>query len=726
VKPGYWPEDTSVRTHTMRAYLGGSGTVTPLDQIHVTSELAGDLPGQLVGGGGLAPSTGEIAWSQPAPVATLAPQPWFRGGAVLPPAAGTSLVVDVGDGRGQWWRRLTGCIDSSSGSIISGSVASPIIDGIDKLNAVVNHVPLLPSMPPVADGGAYRIVGLTGPWITDMLARVGGFCATPPAVASTIFSATLLGSLWPEIGVSERADSWTGAVPGPQWVTTSWGLAAHDIDATYATVSAWSAVELTMCLTTPPAGSLAMTAAVIDDAGVGVWLAHQTGGDVITAGIRNPGTVTLLTIPRSGTDRVAVGFSVTGGVASLIVQTRDGRQFTATSNDAAFASAWACTTVAIQGDAAVGGVTVDANAVGTWRALGFQSTARLRVSALQYLDAMPALAEKTAMALLAEQAAAECATLWVDVYGVLQWASCGVLEVGAAVLTKSTSFTVDDLGWEDNIEALRSSVTIQYRQAAVSVHNFDSVLLWQGTGESLQNLQTSEVWVKPDTDVDWILPDMPGTFLTSVVASSLLSRGSWFGAALAGDSDTDVQTYANGVQVTIVPSTVTDNTYRVVTTAAAVPAGLTALLRTPDAAVNLPRWWRGVDLPMVRGKARIDWTDQSVIRSTGATGFIPELIHDAGWWVQNATRLDELLTWLVDHTATTQPTVRSVVIDPDPRLEIGDKLRIEDPYRTGLRLDLILTGIDDTWDGGAAPSMTCNGRVVAATQPFIVAEPVPL
>jgi len=231
--------------------------------------------------------------------------------------------------------------------------------------------------------------------------------------------------------------------------------------------------------------------------------------------------------------------------------------------------------------------------------------------------------------------------------------------------------------------------------------------------------------VKPDTDVDWILPDMPGAFLTSAVASSLLSRGSWFGAALAGDSDTDVQTYANGVQVTIVPSTVTDNTYRVVTTAAAVPAGLTALLRTPDAAVNLPRWWRGIDLPMVRGKGRIDWTNQSVIRSTGATGFIPELIHDAGWWVQNATRLDELLTWLVDHTATTQPTVRSVVIDPDPRLEIGDKLRIEDPYRTGLRLDLILTGIDDTWDGGAAPSMTCNGRVVAATQPFIVAEPVP-
>ena len=113
---------------------------------------------------------------------------------------------------------------------------------------------------------------------------------------------------------------------------------------------------------------------------------------------------------------------------------------------------------------------------------------------------------------------------------------------------------------------------------------------------------------------------------------------------------------------------------------------------------------------MLRGKGKIVWADLSETVSTGRSGPGEEI--DGSYWLSiNTMRnawLDDMKRW----ASTTLPSLGSVTVAFDPRTEVGDKVYIFDPDLVGVRITLVVLGIQ------ARPMddvMTLSGRVVWVT-----------
>lgn len=714
MRAGTW-NDTAVRTVAARAIL--DGTEHDLDGVTLTSEMSTDLP--VVGGAAVAVTDGTVAWPQDSVVAVTTPHPFVRGTSGWPPPVGTKVLVEVGDGVGQWWQQVNGYVDSTTGDIGSPTVDSRVIDRVDALSVPINHDALLASMPPESDVGLYRRVGLTGTYVTDLCARAAGFCATPPRTPTTRLSVPCMGSLWPEVGTSARADRWTITGSAPRWLPTSWGLAAWDVNAEWDLVSETAEPEMTVCMPAQPDGA-AMTAAVVNEAGVGVFIQAVASDDTVRVGVRTPSQTVLATLPRLGVERAAVVVAMTAGQCTATLRLADGRSQTVTSSNAAFTSGWAATKAYLQGDGAMGGLLVE-HSPGPWVSLNTPATAQVDVSAIQFLDAMPALRGEKALTLLTEQARGECASVWIDSTGRLRWVGRGILELGPVVATKTTDLTVDNLAWADNLEHVREQVVIKRRLPAISRHARDSILLWQGSAQKITSGQEVEEWLDPGADVDWIMPDLGFVRISVDGVDPTLPYGSKTGAVFADDDpDTpEVLTSTSGYNFSVETFA---GTIKVLQSADTLPSGKTLVTKLPDDAVNIPRHWRGESLPLFRGKGKVQWAERSDTYATGTAAAVASYEHDCGWWVQNDIRADELRLFLVDALKEPTPEITGVDIDPDPRLELGDKIALLDPSRTGLSLDLVITGIRQSWSGGV-PTMTLSGRVTRVEQATTVIDP---
>ena len=118
----------------------------------------------------------------------------------------------------------------------------------------------------------------------------------------------------------------------------------------------------------------------------------------------------------------------------------------------------------------------------------------------------------------------------------------------------------------------------------------------------------------------------------------------------------------------------------------------------------------GASTLALRGAARVVWRDRATAGAGGSEGRA-EYVHDVGWRVQNSDGdVDSVLTQL--RTAVSQldgprPYVTGLTIEHDPRLQIGDKIRVRDTEITGADFDILIQERDiDT----EAMTETISGR----------------
>jgi hypothetical protein len=89
--------------------------------------------------------------------------------------------------------------------------------------------------------------------------------------------------------------------------------------------------------------------------------------------------------------------------------------------------------------------------------------------------------------------------------------------------------------------------------------------------------------------------------------------------------------------------------------------------------------------------------------------------HDAGWWVQHPAAVADLANWLASQMNTPLPVISGLDIHPDPRLQLGDVVFVQDNAMTGLYLKVLVTSITLGFDVNAGMSMSLGCRVLEVT-----------
>jgi hypothetical protein len=676
----------------------------------INREIVGDLPEQVVGGSGIKQATGAIVWKEQPDVSETAPNPWNAGAGWLP-KAGERVVIRVSDGVTEW-PQFVGVIDEASGDV-GGSVGSTIIDYMDWLNTPFNHSTVLRLHPPKTEGAEYMGVGLTPAYLIDRLFRRAGFYATPAMEPGVVMSAPLQTSTWPEYGVIVSAGSMSGGnVTHGLNSRAPWGWAMRDFAATYnpqGSISRTDPVQLT-CMVAPDHTGSFRVDANYGTAKIRLWI--------------NQGRAAVATLDGVEVCRMSMG---AGAVVTLLVKngvwTLKNDVGNTTTGSRSFPAGDAMTTVQIGGDAnsRIAGVQVaKPTTMSEFQSVNYTPSAYLDSSTLLGIqDAMPSIVNRTVAEVLDEVSKATLSPFWFNESGKLVMYGSDVLRRQAPVRTVTTLDDITKLSWTDSRLGVRSSVTVKYRYPAINRSRYANVLLWQGSGETMVSGQEKEMFAKESGDEDWAAIDDFTVSNEGGNAAFNEGRGSWVATHLE-DSKGGFSSSAGYATWSPIRS-IDDETRLFKVVVGTLPAGTKLVLATPEDAVNYHPRMRGLNMPVLRGRARVKWADMTLTSAiTGPIGF-PALEHDCGPYsvqTDNTIIQQRSADFIASQVSTPQPVIDTLSITYDPRLQLGDVITISSPTLMGVELRALIVGKNERADGGSF-SQSLSVRIISGKSTFI-------
>lgn len=738
MRPGSW--DGAVSTENARVWI--NGVLLPKEMIGKVTTTSGMRDGHPSAQGGSWCVEAQIEWQDPAMVTSTSPH-LFGGDATSDnltkaatewlPKPGDKVLIHTGDGAlGQWWKQHEGVIDDTSGSIADGTAKSTTVDNIEDLSGRVQFGALLHRMTPWSDAHDYRNIGLSSLFMVDRMWRNPqtqnvGWYATPPTTWQTVASATMIGSAWPEVGtlrICGRSQSQTNTQFGG-WRNTSYGTAPWRVFAEYLLTSAIPEVILTVSAEQPSNGVARWR--VVDANDYGCFIRVRGDSGVIQYGITTSGTVTY-EIPLGDATRVALSFRRnTTTSQTLVIRTDDGREETRTTSAAAFPNGFTMDRMYVGTDDygqapwwMVEGTKPDSQ---RWFTLNSKPTARLRRSADVRWLASRDLPFTMPSEWLAEQVDAECSQMWLDEDNHMQWTSRGVLEAQYPVRTITSVRDVDDIQWEQKRRYMARSVWVNYLDPQVrSLLGGFRQNCWGTNSIDLAPGESETVTVSIPSEEDWISVDLNSSLMTSAMAPWHLRMGSKHGGtqyteSASGESG---QIWARFIDYSLTRMGLRNfsvyfgqwasSTQRV---KSAIPNLNDKDTRPP---ANIDAWHSGNDAIRIRSRAITTWSEGERSLNAGSIG-PARYTHDVDWRVQNFHIVDgvgELMSWLREQvTDTTKPVITGITIAHDPRLQIGDKIRIRDTEITGIDFDVLIQQRDvDT----AEMTEKITGRVTLVRQ----------
>ncbi|WP_068325040.1 hypothetical protein [Janibacter terrae] len=715
MRPGNWP-DRDVRHFDVVARFNGGPPVL-VESMRLSHSM---IDGHPSGHGGGMSTSGSITILRDAVASSLSPEPWGRQGD-FPPRSGTPVTIDITDGEGQSWRRLTGITERATGSFSSRSVTIPVRDQVDKLGVVVSSGPMLDIHPPLADGGEYRRPRACAEWLLDRAARAAGWYATPQMRWEAIFSAPMVGSLWPERGSLQSSTNSAGD-GGPTIAWTSQWQAIKDASAIWDTTGTTSIPELTMALHTQAAGT-SMRVQVTSEAGYGAYVLTDSGGS-IRFGTVDGGTITERgTLAKGAATRVGLRVTTTaGGTMGITVRTDTGAQATATPpSDPTYASL-TFSRVRVYGTGILGWVQVLANPGTQWMLLDVPTSPTNAVQRVgetpERWDAAPQVWDSTAVDLLSSWARATCGQVWIDMDGRLQIAARGVLEAVGSVLTLSSRDALLDVDWEDDGMHVARQVRVLHQHPKIQRGRYAQWRVWQGRAQTLSAGEEDITTVEIPDDEDWISLDASPHRVTTTTNRLDILRNTVIGGMQISDTADSTNVPAAFLDTSMTVDGPRAWEVRVAPWATLDPSQ-SVVTMVPEELTSVPKRYRGLPLPDVKAKARVYRLERETIVDTvpGDYATVQMYEHDAGWWVQNGDRRTLLHTFLRYQMGEQQPCPTDVSVAPDLRVELGDVITIEDADRTGVRVVMLTTGIDEDFSVGSGLSMSLSGREIGWALP---------
>lgn len=693
-----------------RSYVTVNGEVRPHVSWSVRRELSGDLPAQVVHGSGVSQATGTVEWARGQVVSDTAANPWNAAAGWLP-KSGDRVVIWAGDGE-TFWRQFTGIIDETSGDVGSGA-SSSLIDDYDRLNRRVSHDALLRVMPPTTNGGVRRGVGLNPAYFMDYALRAAGFYVTPPLENRPAISVPAQGSMWPESGNVVAAGDLAGTSSHAQFIPAPWGYAASNFLVEYGPIVRLvpsEPVEFTVMVAPDHSGNFSMNAfygtthVQLAVAGSRTVIARLNGVDVCSLVLSDSETIVALLI-KGGvwTLRTATGATATGNATMPTTPIMD--------------------RVTLSGDAnaRVAGMQVCYPATTTeFRPLNYTPSAVIEVGTtgfLSLMDASPIIKPTTSRDLLEEISKATLTAMWFDEAGVFRAAPSDVLRNRESAATLTDRHYIRSLSWQDSLLSLRSRVIHDYDQPIIDLRIFQTVLLHQGSVQTLSSGQSSVELISPPDDKYWIEPDLSFEILGEAGASfnSNVGRGSITGAVLTdGTTESAGSPYLTASMEQIAPGTI-----KVTHTAGTLPAGMELELRYPSASTTIwPRWLKQ-SFGFVRAFALVAVNKASRVSAIVGPSFAPQLVHNSGPWLartDNTIVVDRVADFIADQVTTPSPTITGMQVRYDPRRQLGDVITIDSPKLMGVTLTALVVGVDNSASGSYTQSLSV--RIIDATTTF--------
>ncbi|WP_139194716.1 hypothetical protein [Arthrobacter sp. UCD-GKA] len=658
----------------------------------MSADLSGAMPAPVVGGSGITAATGDLDWAEGPVVARNPSLPWVKSGG-WPPSANDRVEISAGYG-GVEAKQLTGKIRGTSGSFAADDKSSSVEDDIAKLQEELTFWPLLDAMPSETDGVYPRYISLLTSYVVDRVARACGFYATPRRSVGSIMSAPMMGSTWPEWGTLESSINTDSALAYPRWTKTTWGVAVNGVNAVYRPVFLSGEngyldkpMEVTLCLPSDTSGTCY----------VAVWWQGQVGvrlnitANSIIGQVQNPAAVTVCQTGRVGARTVTLRVVKNGTNLDFELRTDNGLSATGTAPIPEGTWYRPVDQVRVFGTGTFGGVQV-AFPGAAFSLLGQVPTAKIEVAASDRnaLQVMPAIVRQKGMDILRSLAEAECAEMWIDADGVFRWVDRTVMIARPSVATLTAAENIIDAQWEDNADAVRRDVTVAWKEPEVTRGWWASIDVYEGSGETLQPGEPNRISFNPPADETWVMVDMTVKRMwQSDLSAFNRGYGSWTGGVILGDAYSAEATASN---LAVAFKEGDPNEFTMTHTASNVPAGSELQLRATNNPASALRSNRlGSNLPRVRARGRGKLNDRTTKGVPTGPANAEPFTHDAGHWIQTPEQAQALANYLAEATKQASPTIRTLEIIPDPRIERGDVVTIEDKEGSRLRVTGIVS-----------------------------------
>lgn len=713
MRSGSW--DGAVTTDNVRVTV--AGTVRPVKSVRIQSGMRDGHP-RSDASSWCVEST--IEWADPNLVTSTSPHPFggaptshhARGRTEWLPEAGDEVVIETGDGElGQWWVQHRGVIDDTTGSIADGTARSTTVDMIEELDVLTSFPALLAIMPPSSSsGGAYRWCGLQSTYLIDRMFRLGGWHATPPASWDAIAASHGMGSLWPQVGTLTKAHRLGDEASGLIWGRSAYGVYPHDYESRVLTTGPSARPVVTISALSTASGSAGHVDAV-DLLGRGFRLGYDSAADTVRVGVLGSSSNTR-SFARGGAERAAIYCRIVNTTTQeAILRLDNGTEHVIewANSVGGIPAGWTCTEVRAQN---VRWWTVENNpsAAARWNTLNHATNARIRITSGEWpwWRASRDIEIENAAEWLQDQVDAEAATMWLDEDGTMQWASRGVLEAQSPARTITSVRDVDDIQWESRRRRLARSVEVAYDTPAISMAYQGRYArdFWVSGDTDLGPGEVDEITVTPDANLDWIGPDLNPHHVSQYnQAHTYYVEGSIFGGTQYNRTNTSGGAWAQFLNCTMEQLSLREFlvTFSPWSTIGANQRVKTTFPLSPTQMLGQNR-----GLLALRGQAIVTWARRS--RTSSTSGGVGKAVHnvDVGWRVQHGEQITELVNYLRAAVTDTRPYVTGLTINHDPRLQVGDKIRVQDVAVTGIDFDLIIQERDiDT----EAMTETISGRV---------------
>ena len=662
-----------------------------------------------VQGGSLTAASGTLSVVEGDDVVDTVATPWDPGTAWPPvPEAAASVSMDMGAGPVQL---LTGGrVVSASGGTGDREVSVEVADRYQSLDKTISWDAVAATMPSLQwDWDAMRYVGMNGISIVDMILRHCGWYSTPPPIGYSSLSVPAQGTMWPESGLCVTAKQRSDGSGYPIWRNASWGVGVDDFEGSYSLGGSYSMksrgrVELcAMVQNTSGTSSIAVS----NSSGNGIHRLLWNSSTAYIQARNDTGSYqTIVSVPRAnGFLYATIEYVSDSTVLGTIRSGGESRSATLTGT-----SVWATTHTARTADLIVEGVAGGFQVAfpsASGRLAGWTPNAVLypRASQRNHLEVRRSEAGVNCAEFLQRLCEAEVATYWIDETGVLRWWDMARLEAQSSVATLTSDEDITDAGftWDHSLSSVRSRVAVSWRQPLRAWSASMSTDLWQGNGGTLQAGEVREDWINVPDDEVWIMTDTnirraPGA---GIIYDFNYGWGSWYGAT--GDRGDGVDTWAQSMpgsgSLLMTVERVNDRAFKTwVQWTGTTQVMQRAVSEAAGGSVWLAR--RGMDLPIIRGKAKFTFTDRLTYSVQRGSASAPEMGVDVDWLIQDEAQAQYVADYYGARVTIPQPVLSSIALVPVPGLQLGDMVEVRDEHVTRLTVRGLVVADSRSIDAG--------------------------
>ncbi|NED96441.1 hypothetical protein G1H11_14115 [Phytoactinopolyspora alkaliphila] len=710
-----------------------------LDDPPVTSAMAVDRaiatewPDQIAGVTGPGIATADVTVARDEPVSRRPLSPWGAGGEPELPRPDTPVTADVGFG-GAMVRVFTGVTWDARGSARSSTATVQCSDAAIRLRNPATLEPQGSTQPPVITGATQiRVNRLTGLWVMDAIARMSQFSATIPPPQEQFLGLTyhpqraalhvpLQGGLapLPGSGTVRTSPSEIGIPPPPpvRYERAPWGYGVwpdRTHTRTYHTRSpvGWSPGGNSWCVQAHLDSATPGSVQVQWPDGRSLVLRVQSGN---LEAVANGAVAASIPGPFSGPCRVVFAHSGIGGAQlETYLQAPDGRS----AQGAQSVLRGTGTIDYVQTTGRLAGVSIQfVNSINppTDHVSDWEPTF-LPDPSLNWLTAIPWLVEVDRWDTLAELAQAEAGGIWCDERGRLvfknrEWLNDTTRPVDGTVTSRDS---IEDLTWEISRDWTYRYVSVPWQPVE---NRYARRIPGSGAGEwveahspdSGRRYKLSELAELPEGDT-WFVqldgdaidlsttitalgcgsPDLYGSYVY-IGDASLNDPSTWPTCANPG-VDGRPERNPGGAAATVNGPTCSQ----------VEPARVRLTLTRSGSSTSIEsislagKGGTGPPGPVLKARQVLVYgeTERHVVNnhpgtpsSYGTVLSLPDTV-----WRQQQADAEQLAEWLGAQTATARRIIKTLSIVPDPRIQLGDHLQVNDPDVTGLSARCLVVGI---------------------------------